>query len=477
VSDGPVPSRAMASTPTAAYSIHLRVRLDNRPAVLGHLATAIGDTGANIAAIGGFEAKGPSVVEDIVVNCASTDHGRRVVEVAEAVDGVTVYEWWDRTFRLHEGGKIEVLPLIAVGDRDDLSMAYTPGVARVCEHIAADTERSFDYTIRRNTVAIVTDGTAVLGLGDIGPEAAMPVMEGKALLFKEFAGVDAFPICLDVSSPEEIIDTVVRLAPTFGGVNLEDIAAPACFTIEEALKARLDIPVFHDDQHGTAVVTLAALENALELTGRRMAELSVVIAGMGAAGVAIGKILLEAGVGDIVGTDRQGAIWEGREDLNFAKTWFAEHTNRDGRKGPLSEVVRGADVFIGVSGPGILSADDVRSMAPEPLVFAMANPEPEIRPEAIEGLVAVMATGRSDYPNQINNVLAFPGVFRGALDVRARDITEGMKLAAARAIAAAVPRDELRPDHIIPSVFDKSVPYVVADAVAAAARQDGVARR
>jgi malate dehydrogenase (oxaloacetate-decarboxylating) len=465
------------ASPTAAYSVHLRVRLENRPAVLGHLATAIGETGANIAAIGGFEAKGPAVVEDIVVNCRDEAHIREVADVAGAVDGVTVHDWWDRTFRMHEGGKIEVLPLASVADRDDLSMAYTPGVARVCNRIAEDTEASFDYTIRANTVAVVTDGTAVLGLGDIGPQAALPVMEGKALLFKAFAGVDAFPICLDVSSPEEVIEAVVRLAPTFGGVNLEDIAAPACFVIEEELKRRLDIPVFHDDQHGTAVVTLAALENALELTGRRMEDLSVVIAGMGAAGVACGKILLEAGVGELIGTDRQGAIYAGRSDLNPAKAWFAEHTNRSGRKGTLSEVIRGADVFIGVSGPGILSVEDVKNMAADPLVFAMANPDPEIRPEEVEGLVSIMATGRSDFPNQINNVLAFPGIFRGALDVRARDITENMKLAAARAIAAAVPRDELRPDHIIPSVFDTSVPYAVAEAVAAAARADGVARR
>ena len=466
-----------STTPTAAYSVHLRVCLENRPAVLGHLASAIGATGANIAGIGGFEAKGPAIVEDVVVNCRDERHAQQVVQVAGAVEGVDVRDWWDRTFRMHEGGKIEVRPLAAVGDRDDLSMAYTPGVARVCEAIAADPEASFEYTIRKNTVAIVSDGTAVLGLGAIGPAAAMPVMEGKALLFKEFAGVDAFPVCLDVSSPEEIIETVVRLAPTFGGVNLEDIAAPACFVVEEELKRRLDIPVFHDDQHGTAVVTLAALENALALTGKRMQDLSVVIAGMGAAGVAIGKILLEAGVTEIVGTDRQGAIHEGRDDLNFAKKWFAEHTNRSHRSGSLSEVVRGADVFIGVSGPGILTPEDVKTMAPEPMVFAMANPEPEIRPEAVEGLVGVMATGRSDYPNQINNVLAFPGIFRGALDVRARDITEGMKLAAARAIAAAVPRDELRPDRIIPSVFDTSVPYVVAAAVADAARREGVARR
>jgi malate dehydrogenase (oxaloacetate-decarboxylating) len=467
----------MATSPTAAHSIHLRVQLANRPAVLGRLATAIGDTGANISALSGFEARGPTVLEDIVVNCRDEDHARQVVEVVGSVDGVTLHEWWDRTFRMHEGGKIEVVSLVPVADRDDLSMAYTPGVARVCEAIAADPDASFDYTIRGNTVAVVTDGTAVLGLGDIGPAAAMPVMEGKALLFKEFAGVDAFPVCLDADGPEAVIETVVRLAPTFGGINLEDIAAPACFAIEDELRARLDIPVFHDDQHGTAVVVLAALENALELTGRRMEDLTVVIAGMGAAGVAIGKILVEAGVGDVIGTDRRGAIWAGREDLNQAKAWFAEHTNTAGRRGTLSEVIEGADVFVGVSGPRLLTADDVRSMAPAPMVFALANPEPEIRPELVEGLVAVMATGRSDYPNQINNVLAFPGIFRGALDVRARQVTEGMKLAAARAIADAVPRHELRADHIIPSVFDKTVPYLVAEAVAEAARRDGVARK
>jgi malate dehydrogenase (oxaloacetate-decarboxylating) len=342
--------------------------------------------------------------------------------------------------------------------------------------IHADPSRAHDLTIKKNTVAIVSDGSAVLGLGDIGPEAAMPVMEGKALLFKEFAGVDAFPVCLRTESPEEIIETVIRLAPTFGGINLEDIKAPGAFQVEQALKEALDIPVFHDDQHGTAVVTLAALWNSLRLTGRRIGDLSVVISGVGAAGMAVGRILIDAGVGEIVGIDRQGAVYSGRDDLNFAKEWFADNTNPDRKMGTVHDVLHGADVFIGLSAPGLLTAADLRNMAPEPLVFAMANPDPEIRPEEADGLAAVMATGRSDYPNQINNVLAFPGIFRGALDVGAMDITENMKLAAARAIAAAVSDEELSPKFVVPSVFDKSVPMAVAAAVAAAAVADGVCR-
>ncbi|HET6951608.1 MAG TPA: NADP-dependent malic enzyme, partial [Acidimicrobiales bacterium] len=313
-------------------------------------------------------------------------------------------------------------------------------------------------------------------LGDIGPEAAMPVMEGKALLFKEFGGVDGFPICLDVTSADEIIETVQRIAPVFGGINLEDIAAPECFEVEERLKELLDIPVFHDDQHGTAVVALAALENALKIVDKKMQDLRVVIAGVGAAGVAISKILLEAGVAEIVGVDRKGAIWEGRDDLNVAKLWFAEHTNPTRREGTLSEVMPGADVFIGVSGPGLITAAELRTMAPDPIVFALANPDPEITPEEADGLAKVIATGRSDYPNQINNVLAFPGIFRGALDVAATSITEGMKLAAAKAIAACVSDDELRADHIVPSVFDVRVAPLVAEAVARAAVDEGVVR-
>jgi malate dehydrogenase (oxaloacetate-decarboxylating) len=463
------------TTPTAAYSIRLKVRLDNRPGSLGRLATAIGDAGGNISAIGGFDVRGPSLEEDIVVNCRSEQHIEQVRGAVEELDGIDVLEVFDRTYLLHDGGKIEVLARMPVNDRDDLSMAYTPGVARVCSTIAADRSRVHDLTIKKNTVAIVTDGTAVLGLGDIGPEAALPVMEGKALLFKHFAGVDGFPICLDVSSPDELVATVCHIAPTFGGINLEDIAAPKCFEIEDRLKERLDIPVFHDDQHGTAVVTLAALENALKIVGKRVSDLSVVIAGVGAAGVAISRILLHAGVREIIGVDRRGAIWAGRDDLNVVKLWMAENTNPERREGTLAEVLPGADVFIGVSGPGLVTATDLRSMAPDPVVFALANPDPEITPEEADGLAKVIATGRSDYPNQINNVLAFPGIFRGALDVAATTITENMKLAAARAIADCV-SDDLAPDHIVPSVFDPQVAPKVAQAVAQAAVSDGVVR-
>jgi malate dehydrogenase (oxaloacetate-decarboxylating) len=464
------------SKPTAAYSIRLRVRLDNRPGSLGRLATAIGDAGGNIAALGGFDVRGPHLEEDLVVHCRDEGHIAQIRTAVDGLEGCQVLELADRTFLMHDGGKIEVLARMAVADRDDLSMAYTPGVARVCRAIAADPGRVHDLTIKKNTVAIVTDGTAVLGLGDIGPEAALPVMEGKALLFKHFAGVDGFPICLDARSADDIVDTVCRIAPTFGGINLEDIAAPRCFEVEERLKELLDIPVFHDDQHGTAVVTLAALENALEIVGKKMDELSVVIAGVGAAGVAISRILMQAGVGDIVGVDRKGAIWAGRDDLNVAKLWFAENTNPERREGALEEVLPGADVFIGVSGPGLLSAADLRAMAPDPIVFAMANPDPEISPEDADGLCRVIATGRSDYPNQINNVLAFPGIFRGALDVAATTITERMKLAAAKAIADCVADDELKPDHIVPSVFDPRVAPQVAAAVAQAAIDEGVVR-
>jgi malate dehydrogenase (oxaloacetate-decarboxylating) len=463
------------STPTAAYSLRIRVRLDNVPGVLGRLAEAIGQAGGNIWSLQGFEAKQEHLDEDVIVNCASEAHQAEVLRAIEGLTGISVLEWEDRTFAMHDRGKIEVLPLVPVGDRDDLSMAYTPGVARVCKAIEADPDRVHDLTIKGHTVAIVTDGTAVLGLGDIGPAAAMPVMEGKALLFKEFAGVDGFPICLDASSADEIVETVVRLAPTFGGINLEDIAAPVCFEVEERLKALLDIPVFHDDQHGTAVVVLAALENALKIVDKKMADVRVVVAGVGAAGVACAKILMEAGVPHVVGVDRKGAIWEGRSDLNVAKQWFAEHTNPDRLTGTLGEVLPGSDVFIGVSGPGLLTADDVRTMAPGSIVFALANPDPEIRPEEARGIASVIATGRSDYPNQINNVLCFPGIFRGALDAGATAITEGMKLAAAEAIASAV-GDDLAPDFIIPSVFDKRVAPLVAKAAAEAAVRDGVVR-
>jgi len=468
--------RGVRNVPTAAYSISMRITLDNVPGTLGRFAVAVGEAGGNIAGASGFEAKGPTVVRLIDVHCRSEEHGRAIVEAVRSTPGVSVLDWWDRTFRLHEGGKIEVLPLCSVGDAHDLAMAYTPGVARVCMSIHEDPSLAHEYTIRKNTVAIVTDGTAVLGLGDIGPLAAMPVMEGKALLFKEFGGVDAFPVCLATKDPDEIIETVQRIAPTFGGINLEDIAAPACFEIEARLKEALDIPVFHDDQHGTAVVALAALKNSLKIVDKKFSDISIVISGMGAAGLAIGKILRDAGVGEVVGVDRLGAVHAGRDGLNPAKEWFAANTNPDRKAGTLREVLVGADVFLGVSAPDLIDASDVRSMAKDPIVFAMANPEPEIRPEVADGLAAVMATGRSDFPNQINNVLAFPGIFRGALDVGAHTITESMKLAAADAIALSVADDELHPQYVVPSVFDKSVAPAVASGVADAAVLAGVLR-
>ncbi len=466
----------MADTPTPAYSVRIRVRMANQPGMLGRIAIAIGEVGGNISGLRGFDVKTATLDEDLVVNCTSVAHQEQVRAAVEGIEGIEILDFEDRTFHMHEGGKIEVLPLAPVRDIEDLSMAYTPGVARVCMEIAKNPETAHRYTIKRNTVAIVSDGTAVLGLGDIGPEAAMPVMEGKALLFKHFAGVDAFPICLNTKDPEEIIETVLRLEPTFGGINLEDIAAPGAFEVEERLDAVMDIPVFHDDQHGTAIVTLAALENALKIVGKDMAGLKVVIAGVGAAGVAVSKILMNAGVVNVIGCDRQGAVHTSREGLNTSKQWFAENTNPDGLTGSIAQVMPGADVFIGLSGPDLITREDVVGMAGSPIVFAMANPDPEIRPELIQDVAAVIATGRSDFPNQINNVLAFPGVFRGALDAGAKQITENMKVAAAGAIASCVAPEDLRASNIIPSVFDPAVVVAVARACAAAARADGVCR-
>ena len=381
----------------------------------------------------------------------------------------------DPVFDLHVGGKMGISSTPLTG-KEDLSLAYTPGVALVCEAIAADPAMTQHYTWVPNTVAVVTDGTAVLGLGDIGPAAAMPVMEGKAVLFKQFGGVDGVPICLDTTDTDEIIETVARMAPSFGGINLEDISAPRCFEIEDRLKERLDIPVFHDDQHGTAVVALAALQNALALTGREYASTRVVISGAGAAGVAIAKILIEAGIEDIAVTDRKGVVHSGRDDLTPVKKALAEITaDRGGRAGTLAEALDGADVYLGVSG-GTIPEEDVARMAPEAIIFAMANPTPEVHPDIAHKYARIVATGRSDFPNQINNVLAFPGIFRGALDVHATAITEGMKLAAATALAELV-GDDLREDYVIPGPFDPRVPGAVSSAVAEAARRDGVARR
>lgn len=416
------------------------------------------------------------IVRDITVLAVDVEHANVIREAAESVEGVHVRSVMDRTFRLHLGGKIEVKGKVPITNRDDLSMAYTPGVARVSMEIAAKPVQVHKYTIKSNTVAVVTNGTAVLGLGNIGPYAALPVMEGKAQLFKEFAGIDAFPICLNTNSIDEVVETVERLEPVFGGINLEDIAAPDCFEIEDRLKGSLDIPVFHDDQHGTSVVVLAALRNAVKVVDKKMSELSVVIAGAGAAGVAIAKILNNAGVPNVIVTDRRGIIFDGREDFSGAKLWLAENTNPEKKMGSVSDALRGADVFVGVSGPGIVHRNDIEQMAPRSIVFGLANPTPEIMPEEIEGIAAVIATGRSDYPNQINNVLCFPGIFRGALDANALSITESMKLAAANAIASAVPEEELSPSYIVPSVFNRFVVGAVAISVAEAAVKDGAVR-
>ena len=390
-------------------------------------------------------------------------------------------EYTDRTLQMHRGGKIQMENKYPLKTRDDLSMAYTPGVARVCQEIFADRQRAFEYTIKRNTVAVVSDGSAVLGLGDIGPEAAMPVMEGKAMLFKEFADVDAFPICLSTQDPDEIVQTVKLIAPTFGGINLEDIAAPRCFEIEDRLRDEIDIPVFHDDQHGTAVVVMAALFNALKIVGKPIESLRVVMVGLGAAGIAVTKMMLARGVTEIIGCDRRGALSTDREDyvageMSGIKRWFAENSNPDQLGGGPADVIEGADLFVGLSGARVMPAEALGRMNEDAIVFAMANPNPEVMPEEAEPYVRIMATGRSDYPNQINNVLCFPGIFRGALDAGAPRITEEMKLAAAQGIADVVTEDDLDEAYIIPSVFDRDVAPAVAKAVVEEARHAGIAR-
>jgi malate dehydrogenase (oxaloacetate-decarboxylating) len=458
--------------PSAQFSLTLRVALPHRPGgLLGKVTAAITRAGGAIVAVDTVDASGERTIREVTVECSSVEHRGRVISAVHAVRGAEVVEITDRTFEVHRRGKIHTGLNLPVKSRDDLSMAYTPGVARVCSAISENRQKAFKYTIKANTVAVVSDGTAVLGLGDIGPEAAMPVMEGKAMLFKEFADVDAFPICLSTKDVDEIVDTVIRIAPTFGGINLEDISSPRCFEIEQRLQEELDIPVFHDDQHGTAIVTLAALINACRLAGRRMEDLEVLMVGAGAAGVAVAKILMDAGITSIVACDRFGAIHTGRQDyeagsMNAPKRWLAENTNPGQRDGSPREVIEGTDLFVGLSGPGIIDASDLERMNPDPFVFAMANPNPEVHPDDAAPHVRVMATGRSDFPNQINNVLAFPGVFRGALDARAPAITEEMKLAAARGIAGVVEDEELDEDYIIPSVFNRDVSRAVARAVA-----------
>jgi len=469
---------ASTPTPNASYSLTIRVRIENRPGKLGEVTTIIGKVGGDIGAIDIVSVGKDFLIRDITVNGYSEQHDEEIVAAVSAIDGVEVVHTSDRTFLIHLGGKLETVSKIPLKTRADLSMAYTPGVARVCQAIHKDPEKAFTLTVKKNMVAVVSDGTAVLGLGDIGPAAAMPVMEGKAQLFKEFAGVDAFPICLNTKDPDEIVRTIKNISVAFGGINLEDISAPRCFEIEERLQEELDIPVFHDDQHGTAVVVLAALINALKIVGKRMEDIKVVVNGIGAAGVACSKIVMAAGVKNIIGCDTTGAIYSGRtENMNWVKDWYARNTNPNRESGTIKDVIQGADVFFGLSAPGVIDVEDVKRMAKDPIVFAMANPIPEIMPEEVTGHVAVMATGRSDYPNQINNVLCFPGIFRGALNCRASRINEAMKLAAAHAIAETIGDDELHPDYIVPSVFDRRVGEAVAKRVEDAAYETGVARR
>src|SRR5262245_24698614 len=430
-------------SPSASNSITLRVLIQNKVGMIGEVLSSVGRAGGDVGAIDIVQVTGAHVIRDITVDASSVEHGEQIVDFVGELPGVEVIHVSDRTFLLHLGGKIKMEIKSQLKTRAELSMAYTPGVARVCMAIHDDPEKVYTLTVKKNTVAVVTDGTAVLGLGDIGPKAAMPVMEGKAMLFKEFADIDAWPICLDTKDPDSIVRAVKALAPGFGGINLEDISAPRCFGIEARLKREVDIPVFHDDQHGTAIVVLAALINALRIVNKKPEDLKVVFSGVGAAGVACSKILMRAGVSRTIGCDRQGAIYRGREDgMNFMKNWYAENTNPYDERGSIHDVIRGADVFIGLSAPGTITTTDLKQMASDPIVFALANPTPEIMPEEAAPVVRVMATGRSDYPNQINNVLAFPGIFRGALDCRARENNEEMKVDADHARAKTITIEE-----------------------------------
>ena len=457
------------SLTSASNSIILRLRIEDQPGLFARAVTAIAEAGGNIGAIDIVRYEKGVIIRDVTVDTTGAEQSSAISDGLGKVDGITIMHSSDRVFVMHLGGKIEVVSRAPLRSRDDLSMAYTPGVARVCMAIHENVDKAHNLTIKKNTVAIVSDGTAVLGLGDIGPEAAMPVMEGKAMLFKEFGNVDGFPICLSTKDTEEIINTVKAISPGFGGINLEDISAPRCFEIEKRLQEELDIPVFHDDQHGTAVVMIAGLINALKVVNKQARDIKAVVAGVGAAGTACTKMMLDLGVTNIIGLDRSGILYKGRDNMNTAKQDYADITNPDNVQGTLDEAMTGADLFVGLSGPGILTVDHLKTMNKDAIVFAMSNPTPEIMPELAWPHIAVMATGRSDYPNQLNNVLCFPGIFRGALDCHATEITEEMKMAAARAIAETIPDENLSADYIIPGVFNKDVARNVADAVKNAA--------
>jgi len=471
-------SQSESAVSWGAHAIMIRIRVPNQPGMLGEVASAIGAAGGSIGAIDTPEITTASVTRDLSIAVSDDQHGQRVVEAVKGVGDVVVVFVSNPIFMAHVGGKIEITAKKPLKTRADLSTYYTPGVAQVSLAIHDDPLGAFSLTMKGNTVAVVTDGTAVLGLGDIGPIAALPVMEGKAMLFKEFAGVDAIPICLDTKDPDRIVETVKYISPAFGGINLEDISAPRCFEIEERLRQELDIPVFHDDQHGTAVVVMAALINALKIVRKNLADVKVVVNGVGAAGTCTAKLLIVAGVRSIIGCDRAGALFRGRtERMNPMKEWLAQSTNPDNVRGSLVDVLKGADVFIGLSGPGVLPAEAIAEMAPDPIVFALANPAPEVSPIEAARYARIVATGRSDFTNQINNVLCFPGLLRGVLDCRARDINDEMKTAAAHAIASMVSTHELNEDYIIPSVFDRRVARNVAEAVIATAHSTGMARR
>jgi malate dehydrogenase (oxaloacetate-decarboxylating) len=466
------------NAPSASYSLTVRLEIDNKPGMLGKITSAIGKGGGDIGAVDVVSVGDRSITRDLSFKARDEKHGTEIVELIKKISGVKVAHVSDRTFLLHLGGKIETHAKIGVKTRDDLAMVYTPGVARVCMAIHHDPAKAYTLTVKANTVAVVSDGTAVLGLGDIGPNGAQPVMEGKCVLFKEMAGVDAFPLCLATKDVDEIVMVVKAVSPVFGGINLEDISAPRCFEIEERLQRDLDIPVFHDDQHGTAVVVLAAMINALKIVKKKLSDVRIVVLGAGASGIATSKLLMKEGAKNIVACDRAGVLYQGRKDnMNSMKEWFAKHTNQKKMKGSIADALQGADVVIGLSGPGVISLKDLKTMGRDPIVFAMANPVPEIQPEEAAGTVRVMATGRSDYPNQINNSLCFPGFFRGMLDVRARRVHDDMKLAAAHALAEMVSKNELSEEYIIPSMFDKRVAEAVANAVADSAVKCGVARR
>lgn len=457
-------------------SIIVRMALDKACVTFGQVIADVSLAGGDVVAIDVISANKQQMVRDLTIQVHEGD-GETVVRTLRSRAGVRILHVSDRTFLVHLGGKLSIEPKIRIQNREDLSRVYTPGVARVCEAIASDPSKVYALTMKRNTVAIVTDGTAVLGLGNIGPLAALPVMEGKAMLFKQLAGVDAFPICLHTTDVEAIVETIQRIAPTFGGINLEDIAAPQCFEIEQRLRHTLDIPVFHDDQHGTAVVLLAGLLNALAVVQKEMAHITVVLVGCGAAGTACAHMLLKAGVGELICVDQGGALVSGETYNTPHWDTLAAVTNHRKKRGTLSDVIVGADVFIGVSRGGVLTVADIQQMASDPIVFAMANPEPEISPEVAEPHVRILATGRSDYPNQLNNVLCFPGMFRGVLDCRASEINDEMKYAAAVAIAEIVPPDQRHESYIIPSIFNDHVATAVAEAVVGAAVKTGVARR